>query len=159
MTFSLRKRLVTAGNDTFHHWGVHLPAHSERVMDWICSVFWVFNRLWRVLTIPVGERSPASKLNKPTGVFDWEMFVWRHEKHQSYQSSHSACRAPFYPVVCGHSGFCSTLPRLPCSASCWQRHKNPARHLWQAEQHFSSIGQTSHQQLAAWTDNATSIPS
>ncbi len=46
-----------AGNNTFH-----LPAHSERVMEWIWSVFWLLNRLWRVLTIPADQRSRWRKL-------------------------------------------------------------------------------------------------
>lgn len=140
----------------------HLPAHSERVMDWICSVFWVFNRLWRVLTIPVDERTPCCKPDRATRLHrGLLMMIYFGGKHRPYRSFHSACGAPFYPAVCAHSGLCcSTLPRLPWSASCRQRHKNPAqaaRHLCQAEQHFSSMGRTWLQLRAACTDSATSI--
>lgn len=124
----------------------YLPAHSERVTDWICSVFWLFNRLFRVLTTPEGKSTAGSQLGNLVS-------DWRRAAHLAYLSSHSACRAPFDSVACAHSG----LPRPPCSASCWQRHKKPTRHLWRAAQHLSAIGRESHQRRAARTRDAASF--
>lgn len=103
------------------HAGFDLPAHSERVMDWICSVFWVFSRRWRVLKVPAHrQRGHLTQNLKHRGD------IRKGQRHQSYRSFRSACRAPLDPKLCVHSA----LPLHPCSASCRQRRIiTPALHL------------------------------